>query len=684
MNMKVSRNWLQTYFEKEIPSAAALSDLFTFHSFEVEDVENIATAAGSAGMPADNVIDVKVLPDRAHYCLSHKGIAEEIYVCTGLTLKKKRDTGTPPEANTKITPPKIVMDNAAGDAKPFCRRYIGRRIENIKVGDSPVWMKTYLGAIGERSINNIVDAGNLIMFDIGQPLHIFDADKVSGAITVRAARAGEKIALLDGREEKGKEVVLKSTDYVVADEAGPLAIAGVKGGKIAAVTSATKNIIIESANFEPSAVRRTSTRLNLRNESSKRFENEITPELASEGMKMISALIAELVPESRVNASEIVDVYPQKPAQTIIKISREFVSARLGVEIPQNSFDEILARLGVTTDGQIPYHRLDLTIPEDLVEEIGRIYGYEKITGTLPPAPIKPITVLPSFYVAEKIKNILTELGFSEVYTYTLVSSGEIETAHPIASDKAFARANLTDGVLESVKKNATVADLLELDAIKVFEIGRTFTKNKESTTLALGAAQIKKVKGKKSEDLIIAGLNDLYTQLGTPVPANLSSKLISKNQCAVYQIDLDEIVKSWTSTPDAATVSYADLGFGPASSVVYEKISSYPFIVRDIAVFVPVNSANANAPVSAENVWQGIMKGITLAGAQKLLNKYSLYSNSATPKTPFDTFEKDSKKSYAFRLVFQSMEKTLTDVEANAIMEKVYAQMKENGWEVR
>jgi phenylalanyl-tRNA synthetase beta chain len=263
--MKVSRNWLQTYFYSEIPAVDKLSELFTFHSFEVEGVEKIE-AKGKA--PEDFVMDVKILPDRAHYCLSHRGVAEEVHVITGMPLKKDRDTGKPPEGNRMIATPKIIIED-----NNFCRRYMGRRVEGVKVSESPEWMEKYLEAIGERSINNIVDASNIIMFDIGQPLHIFDADKVRGEIKVRAAHEGEKILLLDG-----KEVTLKSNDFVVSDDEGPLAIAGVKGGKRAGITAETKNIIIESANFDPTAVRRTSTELNLRNESSKRFENEITPD----------------------------------------------------------------------------------------------------------------------------------------------------------------------------------------------------------------------------------------------------------------------------------------------------------------------------------------------------------------------------------------------------------------------
>ncbi len=421
--MKASRNWLKTFFDAEIPTATELADLFTFHSFEVEGLEK-------------DVIDVKILPDRAHYCLSHRGIAEEIHVITGAALKKNRnpqkDGAAAIVANPAVAAPKITIVTSPSELDShglFCRRYIGRRIENVTVETKQdTWMKTYLEAIGERSINTVVDAANIVMFDTGQPLHAFDADKVVGDIVVRTAKEGEKITLLDG-----KEVALQVTDHVVADAEGPLAIAGVKGGKRAEVTSSTKNIIVESANFNPTAVRRTATRLNLRNESSKRFENEITPELAQDGMDMVSGLIAEFIPATAASMSALVDIYPAQPEQTVITVSRAYVNERLGVDVPEKDFNEIIGRLGIVAKGDeltIPYHRLDLALPEDIVEEVGRIYGYDKITTRLPGASSTPIQVLPIFYLAEKIKNILTANNFSEVNLYTLVAKGDIETAY--------------------------------------------------------------------------------------------------------------------------------------------------------------------------------------------------------------------------------------------------------------
>ena len=658
--MKVSRTWLNTFFEKDLPSATKLAELFTFHSFEVEGIEKVGES---------DVLDVKILPDRAHYCLSHRGVAEEIHVITGQALKAQRDIPTAPAANPTIIAPKItfVTSPAELDAQGlFCRRYMSRRVENITVAESPEWMKAHLKEIGERSINNIVDSTNVIMFDCGQPLHAFDADQISGDIVVRAAKEGEKIVLLDG-----KEVALKALDHVIADDVGPLAIAGVKGGKRAQVTVATKNIVIESANFDPTAVRRTATRLNLRNESSRRFENEITPELAADGMELVSGLIGSLVPAAAASMSSVVDIYPARPEPTVVTISRDYINTRLGTEVPVAVVDEILGRLGIVaiqSPGKIddltlaiPYHRIDLRIAEDIVEEIGRVYGYEKITTHLPAPQQKGVTVLPSFYVAEKIKNILVSAGFSEVNLYTLVAKGVVETAHPLADDKAFARENLTNGMMVCLEKNALNADVLGLSAVKIFEIGRVFTPAGELTKLALGGVQVKKIKGVKSEALVAAAVSLLEKELGVTVAA---PKIISKGIHSVTEIDLDAIVQAYV-LPGSAT--YADLGFGKAASVMYKKFSVYPFMVRDIAVFTPEDVLDAD-------VWKVIYKGISASHSESILVRHAL----------FDTFKKDGKVSYAFRMVFQSMEKTLTDDEVTAVMQSVYAQVKEKNWEVR
>ncbi|MCX6719149.1 MAG: phenylalanine--tRNA ligase subunit beta [Candidatus Taylorbacteria bacterium] len=656
--MKISRNWLQTYFEREIPTAEKLAELFTFHFCEIESLdESISSEKTNDGKVyeiKDDVLDLKVLPDRAHYALCHKGAAGEVALLTRQPLKPRWFLKSLPKVSSdKIHAAKIE------DAK-FCRRYTGRYLEISKVEPSSLWMDTALTAIGQKAINSVVDATNYIMFDIGQPLHAFDADKIKGDIVIRAAKEGEKIILLDDRE-----IILTPDDHVIADDLGALDIAGVKGGKRAEISSTTRNILLTSCNFDPTMVRRTSTKYNLRNEASKRFENELTPELASQALDHLSAIIAEIYPDAKFGP--IVDEYPVKAKQTVIEFDPNYIEERLGVKVPLDEVKQILEGMRIIVSVgaasrwslTIPYERLDLIIKEDIVEEVGRIYGYDHVIGILPPTTNEKTAILPSFYLSEKIKNILVDQGFSEVSLYTLVEKGDIETAKPLAKDKAFARKNLSDGMMNCVEKNTLNADLLGLEAIKVFEIGHVFNNESEEIHLVLGAVQVKKVKGLNSETIVNEAVKKLESELGVTLKGQILKN--KTGNYSVYEIDLEPIIKTFRLG------TYEDLNLKPSSINRYEKFSLYPFIVRDIAIFVPES-------VAGENLWKVIEKGIGEAKATELLVRHSL----------FDTFKKEEKVSYAFRLVFQSMERTLTDDEANKIMEIIYDGLKKEGWEVR
>jgi len=701
--MKVSCAWLQTYFDKPIPAPDKLAELFTFHSFEVEGVENA---------DADTILDVKILPDRAHYCLSHRGVAEEISVLVKLPLKKDTVTDVPVSIDRR---PVVTIEDPI-----FCRRFTGRFVENIEnssegtsndqsVNMSPVPIAFFLTATGQRSISPIVDITNFVMFNIGQPTHAFDADKIVGNIVIRAAKAGERITLLDG-----KEYTLTTDDHVIADSAGALDIAGVKGGKRAEVTAATKRVLLTSANFNPTAVRRTSTRLNLRNEASKRFENEITPELAMEGMRQLSSLLEKASGAGfghdgqKVQFSPIVDEYPVKAVQTVIELNPLYINERLGVEVPEKTIEDIIQRLGIRITKNkvgkgeswslmIPFRRLDLTIPEDIVEEVGRIYGYEHIVGTLPSVVEKVIPAVsvigaatpPSFFIAEKIKNILIGAGWSEVYLYTLAPRGDIEVAYPLASDKAALRTNLATGLSASLEVNVKNAELLGLESVKIFEIGKVFSKvsgkdsviagssYKETLTLALAAAQVKKIKGRDGKLIISEILKSISEAFGFELPVK---SFLSSGLNAVAEIELDQKVQKTNDAYSLPVLPASPVLFTPpAVKISYKPFSLYPFIVRDIAVFVQ------EAPtIAAADVWAEIAASIAAAQVSVADQASAQGENILVRHSLFDTFKKDGKVSYAFRLIFQSMSRTLTDAEANAVMEKIYARMVERGWQVR
>jgi phenylalanyl-tRNA synthetase beta chain len=640
--MKVLNTWLQNHIKEKIPDADKLSDLFTFHAFEVEGVDKLG----------DNfVLDVKILPDRAHYALSHLGIAREIAAITGLSLKHNDYQSVPTTIEKKLT---VNIEEPQ-----LCRRYVARRVENIKVKPSPDYMSLSLQAIGQRSINDVVDATNIVMFDIGQPLHAFDAEKVVGDITVRKAKAGEKITTLDG-----KEVSLEDWMLVIADEEGPLAIAGVKGGNRAAVTETTTSIIIESANFDPVAVRKTSTKVGIRNDSSKRFENELSPIEAEHGMAQMSAVIKTLNPDAVFG--DIVDIYPNPVQPWQVRVSPEYVSKLLGVVVPESEMLEILRRMEIKTTKEgdelvldIPYYRMDLKIPQDIAEEVGRIYGYEKIQAATLPQPEKtPINKI--FYWTEKIKDALIDLGFSEVYTYALTNEGDVEIQNPLASDKGFLRSSLRNGMEQALVFNSRNAPLLGLEEIKIFEIGNVFTKNEqEELHLAIGYFTTKSVKNKPKVSLEF--VERLIGELNARLGVEWKGIIESSDAGIVFEANLNDRIEALPQPTDIDIVI-------PQHTTMYKTVSVYPFAARDIAVFVP------------EGVSENDVLNVITHEAGTLLVKHSL----------FDVFHKQfpdglKKTSYAFRLVFQSHERTLTDIEINEIMQRITDTMNsKEGWQVR
>ncbi len=637
--MKISHDWLQSYFKEKIPSADKLSELFNMHAFEVEGVEK---------QSGDTVLDIKVLPDRAHYALSHRGIAQEVQVITGLKMSAIHPSAVHVE-KTVVSPDVKIYE------KKLCNRYVACRINDVVVEDSPDFLKEKIEVLGQRSINTIVDATNFVMFDIGQPLHAFDAAKVKGDISVRLAKAGEKIIILDGRE-----MSLVATDLIIADDVGPLAIAGVKGGKRAEVTSETKDIILESANFNATAIRKTATRLALRNESSKRFENEITPDLCLEAMRRVADLIVKLSKDARVGT--LVDVYPQQAVSWSVSVTPEYVSSVIGIDVPKKEIQAILERMHchVTEDaGQLvitpPLNRLDLKIPEDIADEIGRIYGYEKLPSVLPPNIKDNITIDKTFYYAEKVKSLLVEKGFSETLLYTLVPKGTFEIAYPLASDKAALRERIVPKLQEALIMNSRNADLLELEAVKIFEIGKVFPSSGEKLALSIGVSVIRKKKGFTAESV----LKEAIAHIEKELQITIAQKVEVGEFGACIEIDFGELV---SGLPEAHPITELHFAILPKDKK-YELFSPYPFASRDVAVFVPKGHEEAEVSKVIEK------------HAGKYLLKMKL----------FDVFHKEESTSYAFRLIFQSPKKTLEEGEINGAMEDITNALNgKKGWSVR
>jgi len=649
--MKVSYSWLSTYFDKKffgknLPNHQKLAEILSVRGFEIENTENILN---------DYVFDIKILPDRAHYALSHRGIASEISAMVGLQLKNKINKNL--SISSEIPLVKIIIDEPK-----FCRRYVARLIKNVTISNSSSNIRKKLEAIGARAINSVVDATNFVMYDVGQPIHAFDADKVNGNIHVRFAKVGEKITLLDDRE-----VELISTDLIITDDMGTLAIAGVKGGKKAEITKDTKNIIIESANFDPASVRKTSTRLDIRNDSSKRFENEITPNLAGEAIELVTGIVMDSSRGSLLGA--ITDVYPEPVKEWTINCETSFICEILGIDIKDEEIVSILESLNfkVTRNNQNlsitpPLDRLDIKIAEDVADEVGRLYGYEKIESKQTPE-VPNVPMDKTFYWSEKTKNILIDLSFSETLLYTLVSKGSFEISYPLASDKSALRESLSPKLFESLTINARNADMLGLETIKIFEIGKIFPETGEKSSLCVGVTQVKKKKNINSESILKETLLSLEKSLNL----KLDGQIENSQNGSVVELDFDLIVSKLNEVESLSDLNFKTLSKDKSKDKKYTPFSRYPFIVRDIALFVP-----------SETKENEIIK--------TLLDSLSKTAKNLLVKGPdlFDKFSKNNKTSYAFRMIFQSFEKTLSDDEINAFMSDVYKAVKERGFDVR
>ena len=655
--MKYSLNWLQEHLLNPLPDITTLSREVTLRAFEVEEIEKTDT---------DYLMEIKVLPDRAHDALSHRGMAREMGALLGIPPHPQcqvRDLtlgalfGTPPlvhDVDELLRDASILPIRVSVADTTLCPRYIATRIDNISVQPSASAIASKLVRIGGRSINNIVDITNVVLFDIGQPLHAFDAMKVVGGITVRTATTGETMTTLDN-----KDLVLVGGELVIADDDGVLALAGIKGGKKAEVTSSTTSIILESANFEPTLTRKTSQKHGIKTDASKRYENGLSSTLASEATHHALALIKQYCPDATI--AESVDVYPKPEEVFVLTITTLSVNTLLGLTLSDDDMARVLTRAQFTFEKsdvgfvvRIPPLRLDLRITEDMIEEIGRHVGYEQITSVMPTIATKGIPNTRLYY-ANKVRTCLIEKGYSEVYTYSFAKpkEGEIEVMHPVGKDRPFIRHALTTGITKSLESNLYWSALLATDAVKIFELGNVFPVSGEHTALALGVITSNKKQFARMKDENVATYHDVVAMLG------LSKQDMVMQTPDIIEIDFDALIK------DLPEPSAYERILGEAKSMKYESLSAYPFIVRDIAIFVP------------EVVTEAFIEDKLTREAGDLLVRFSR----------FDKFQKEgeSRISYGFRMVFQSFERTLTDEEVGAIMERITISCNsEKDWSVR
>ncbi|MBI4118381.1 MAG: phenylalanine--tRNA ligase subunit beta [Parcubacteria group bacterium] len=538
--MKINYPWLQTYFEEKLPPPTELAEALTFHAFEIESVDG-------------DVLDVKVTPNRGHDALSHRGIAKELSAILNIPLKHD-----PLRESVSLLP----QTDAVAVSLPetgLCGRYIAGYLRGVKVGPSPQWLKERIESIGQRSINNVVDAANFVMFDLGEPLHAFDAGKFTKkgnqiTVGVRNAKQSERITTLEG-----KEYELTTAHLVITDDGSdtPIAIAGVKGGKLLEVTPGTTELILEAAAFDGVSVRRGAAALKLRTEASSRFEQVLSKELPLYAMNAFAKLVLEVAGGEVVG---FVDAYPEPQTVAPVTVSVSQINGLLGTHFSPKDVEGVFTRLdlpyiakGETFTVHPPHERLDLTIPEDLVEEVGRIKGYENVPASNLPAASRQPEVSRVFALEDAIRENFLGRGYTEVLTSVFTEKGERAVLNKVDSVKPYLRESLLPGLTYALEKNVPNKGLLGLTSIKLFEIGTVWRNGKEETLV--GTADEKSATEQSLEE---------------------AGKLLDVSVYKNYPL---------------------------STTVAYQPFSQYPAVLRDVSLFVP-------SGVSATDVEQ-VIRGV-------------------------------------------------------------------------
>jgi phenylalanyl-tRNA synthetase beta chain len=497
--MKIVYNWLKEFVDAAAP-AAELRSRLSLVGMSVDSLEE--SGAGP-------VLDVEVNANRPD-CLGHYGLAREVAAIYRLPVKPLAPKFK--ESGGKVTDAARVEI----EAPELCGRFTARVIRGVKVEPSPQWLRQRLEAIGQNSINNVVDVTNYVMFELGQPLHAYDLDKLSGGkIVARRARAGEKMRTLDGAER-----TLTKDMCVIADGARAVGIAGVMGGAESEIGFASRNLLLEAAWFDPVSVRRASKALGLRTEASYRFERGADPEIAERASRRAAELIQQLAGGDILEG--VMDVYPGRAAAPAIELSRQELLRVMGADVPDRDIEEILTALGfqpARTDahrgspGSLlavwkctqPSWRRDASRGIDLIEEVARHYGYEKFPPRLPPAK-QPAYRLPHAEAQASLRERVVALGYQEIVAIPLVDARRDEIfrgegvalaviGNPLAEDASVMRSSGVVSMIGALEWNLNHGQR----DLRLFEIGKTYAMRDgepvETPVLTLGATGLAREK---------------------------------------------------------------------------------------------------------------------------------------------------------------------------------------------
>ena len=694
--MRILVSWLRDFVDVTA-SPDEIAKTMSVRGFAVEGLEHIDwNSSESRIAKADAVIDFEVTGNRPD-CMCVMGMAREIATAFNLPMRRpvargksgdEEDGSSLRLASLKAVDKSdidVVIENAE-----LCPRYAGA-VADVTVGPSPGWMQARLQAAGVRPISNIVDVTNYVLLEMGQPMHAFDFTKLAGAqIVVRTPRAGESIRTLDGQVRE-----LAGDMLVIADGERPVAIAGVMGGADSEVTGGSTVIVLESAYFNPLSVRRTSRKLALKTEASMRFERGLDPRLPVTAMERACALL-ETVGAGRARGT-LVDRYPTRVEPRALRLRRDKIAGLLGAPVPDADVKRILESLGFTlrdgTDGgwdvNIPTRRVDIMREVDLIEEVARHYGFDRLPSTFPPLTAAPPPIDPRIGRARHLRNVMTAAGFSEAMTFGFVAAaaaapfaaeGElVPIANPLSENFAVLRPSALPSLVDAVAHNRR----REQRDVRLFEVGARFSRTDgERRSLACawtGAAGAEHWSG-GAREVDFFDMKGVVERVGDALRLELTTEahgenwLVAGRSAAILAAgtrvgvvgQLAPAIADAHGLPSNDAVYVAEIDLDAADAIApkdegrVEPLPRYPSVTRDISILV-------DAALPADSVRATIRDAAPAILVQ--VREFDRYQGKGVP---------EGQVSLSLRLTFRASDRTLTDSEIQIVMDGILAALKE------
>lgn len=631
------------------------------------------------------VFDLEITPNRPD-CLSHIGVARELAAVCGKKLETKRNYKNLEHSYANAKDEDILVKE-----KDLCSLYTLRKIRNVKIGPSPNWLKSKLESIGLRSINNVVDITNYVMMELGQPLHAFDSDKIEGGLVIRRAHQKESFKALDGNTYE-----LSSNDLVISDSKNALALAGIMGGLSSGVTNETQNILIESAFFLPSGIRRTSRQLGLSSDSSYRFERGIDQSQVINASEMAVNLIAELT--EGIIDDEILICGEVDDKSRTISMRLEGCRKILGLDVKNQVMIEILSNLDITPNDiesetinwNIPSHRNDLTRPEDLYEEVARVLGIDKIPSIRRGWFSEPSDADKLYDFVDSVSTKLSTIGFYETRTLKLISNAQINDClghlsdktiklkNPLSDDLTHLRPSLIPSLLNVAERNLHQG----ADTLRLYEFGTVFFNTTKNERQHIGIL----ISGPEKDSWLEKNQKqpDFFNMSGT-IERLIGEKITfqnsedkSKNSISDWAIILnnDVIGKAAQISPARARamdakypifVAELDLPLVMKSisgSKLFSELPKFPSIRRDISMELPLKISNQEVINALDTIDSEILESYEL---------FDYYHDESGEKL------NSERKSLSYSLTYRNNERTLKSEEVDKEHQEILEKLKAN-----